>query len=147
MILQTFTYVAYLFTCWVIILLSAAFFLSFKINFLGSLSECQIDWIQIRTTTILLVLIWVQTVSKGYQQTTKVAASRQSYTFLKKKKNRFSWILLQLYTICLKMYNLTNTYISIMILAFFLYFISFCEIKTSHFIWIFLLCRIMHRFR
>ena len=36
----------------------------------GTLSECQTVWIQIRTN-IMLVLIWVQTVCKGYQQTTK----------------------------------------------------------------------------
>ena len=40
------------------------------------LSECQMVWIQIRTD-ILSVLIWVQTVSKGYQQTTKVATSKK----------------------------------------------------------------------
>ena len=33
-------------------------------------------WIQIRTD-ILSVLIWVQTVCKGYQQTTKVAARKE----------------------------------------------------------------------
>ena len=42
----------------------------------GTLSECQMVWIQIRTNT-LLVLIWPQTVCKGYQQTTKVAASKE----------------------------------------------------------------------
>ena len=52
-----------------VLLLSAAFF--FKINFFqkilsGTLSECQTVWIQIRTN-ILLVLIWVQNVCKGYQ--------------------------------------------------------------------------------
>ena len=43
----------------------------------GTLSECQMIWIQIKTD-ILLLLIWVQTVCKGYQQTTKVAASEES---------------------------------------------------------------------
>ena len=43
----------------------------------GTLSECQTVWIQIRTV-VLSVLIWVQTVCKGYQQTTKVAASKES---------------------------------------------------------------------
>ena len=42
----------------------------------GTLSECQIVWIQIRTD-ILSVLIWVQTVCKRYQQTTKVAATKE----------------------------------------------------------------------
>ena len=37
---------------------------------------CQTVWIQIRTD-ILSVLIWVQTVCKGYQQTTKVASSKE----------------------------------------------------------------------
>ena len=39
----------------------------------GALLECQTVWIQIRTD-ILSVLIWVQTVCKGYQQTTEVVA-------------------------------------------------------------------------
>ena len=42
----------------------------------GTLSECETVWIQIRTD-ILSVLMWVQTVCKGYQQTTKVAASKE----------------------------------------------------------------------
>ena len=42
----------------------------------GTLSECQTVWIPIRTD-VLSVLIWVQTVCKGYQQTTKVAASNE----------------------------------------------------------------------
>ena len=51
----------------------------FKINFFkkylsGIPSECQIIWIQIRPD-ILSGLIWIQTVCKGYQQTTKVATS------------------------------------------------------------------------
>ena len=37
----------------------------------GILSKCQ------NSTNILSVLIWVQTVYKGYQQTTKVAASKE----------------------------------------------------------------------
>ena len=37
----------------------------------GIPSECQTDWIQIRLD-ILLCLIWVQSVCKGYQQTTLV---------------------------------------------------------------------------
>ena len=40
----------------------------------GTLSECQRVWIQIRTD-VLSVLIWIQTVCKGYQQVTKFAAS------------------------------------------------------------------------
>ena len=47
----------------------------FKINFFpkilsGTLLECQMVWIQMRND-ILLVLIWVQTNCKGYQQMTK----------------------------------------------------------------------------
>ena len=38
--------------------------------------ECQMVWIQFRTD-ILPVLIWVQTVWKGYQQMKKVAASKE----------------------------------------------------------------------
>ena len=40
----------------------------------GTLSEYQMVWIQIRTD-MQSVLIWVQTVCKGYQQTTKQVAS------------------------------------------------------------------------
>ena len=39
----------------------------------GTLPVCQMVWIQIKTD-VLLVLIWVQTVCKGYQMT-KVAVS------------------------------------------------------------------------
>ena len=42
----------------------------------GTLSECQTVWIQIKTD-ILSVLLGVQTVCKGYQKTTKVAASKE----------------------------------------------------------------------
>ena len=50
----------------------------FKINFLkkklsGTLSECQ----------TALVQIWVQTVCKGYQQTTKLAASKGRVKIIK----------------------------------------------------------------
>ena len=48
----------------------------FIINFSETLSECQMVWIQIRTD-ILPVLIVVQTVCQGYQQTTKAAASKE----------------------------------------------------------------------
>ena len=41
-------------------------------NLLETLSECQTVWIQIRTD-VLSVLIWVQTVCKGYQQATRTA--------------------------------------------------------------------------
>ena len=47
-----------------------------KKNISATLSECQTVWIKIRTD-ILLVLIWVQTVCKGYQQMTKGAASKE----------------------------------------------------------------------
>ena len=54
----------------------------FKKNLSGTLSGCQTVRIQIRTratesTNILSVLIWVQTVCKGYQQITKVTASKE----------------------------------------------------------------------
>ena len=59
-----------------LLLLSADFF---KINFSkkkisGTLLVCQTDWIR---TDVLLYLIWAKTVSKGYQQTTKAAASKE----------------------------------------------------------------------
>ena len=71
-------------------LLSSADFFSkltfkkIKINFQkilsGTLKECQTVWVQIRTD-IMSVLIGVQTVCKGYQQTTKVAASKEKVKF------------------------------------------------------------------
>ena len=53
-----------------LLLLSADFFHKklFQKNLSGTLSECYKVWIQIRID-ILSVLIWVQTVFKGYQQT------------------------------------------------------------------------------
>ena len=47
----------------------------------GTLSKCQTIWIQIRTD-ILSVLLWVQTVCKGYHQTTKVVASKERVDLL-----------------------------------------------------------------
>ena len=44
----------------------------FKKNLSRTISECQTVWIHIRTE-ILPVLIWVQAVCKGYQQTTNAA--------------------------------------------------------------------------
>ena len=56
----------------------------FKKFFLGTLLECQTVWVQIRPD-ITLCLTWVQTICKDYQQTTKVASSRQRV-----KQNHFS---------------------------------------------------------
>ena len=54
---------------------------SFKINFFKKFFQehyqCQTVWIRVRND-ILSVLIWVQTVCKDYQQTIKVAASKES---------------------------------------------------------------------
>ena len=49
--------------------------LTFEKKNSGTLSDCHMVRIQIRPD-ILWVLIWVLTLSKGYQQTTKVTASR-----------------------------------------------------------------------
>ena len=50
----------------------------FKFNFQKNLSGTQVErqtvWDQIKTDN-MLVLIWAQTVCKGYQQTTKVLAA------------------------------------------------------------------------
>ena len=46
-----------------------------KKNLAGIPSECQTVWIQI-SPNVLLGLIWVQTVCKGYEQTTKVTTSQ-----------------------------------------------------------------------
>ena len=62
-----------------ILLLSSADFFQHSIFpkiISGTLSECQTVWIQIRTDATS-VLIWIQTVCKCYQQTTKVAASKE----------------------------------------------------------------------
>ena len=49
----------------------------FQINFFKKIfQEHYQNWVQIRTD-IMSVLIWVQTVCKGYQQTTKVATNRK----------------------------------------------------------------------
>ena len=55
-----------------LLLSSASFFsiLTFSKMLTGTLSECQMVWIQIRND-ILSVLIWVQTVCIGHRQTTK----------------------------------------------------------------------------
>ena len=76
-----------LFACWVIsrdfFLSSVDFFFFLEIffffkkkkkNLLGIPSECQTIWIKIRPD-VLSGLIWVQSVCKGYQQTTIVATS------------------------------------------------------------------------
>ena len=56
--------------CWVI-----SFFFKKKS---GTLSECQIVWVQIRIRIdSLSVLIWVQTVCKCYKQTTQVTISKK----------------------------------------------------------------------
>ena len=61
--------------CWVILLAIVVCRFFQKHFFLkilsGTLSEYQTVWIQIRTD-ILWILIWVQTVRKGYQKMTKV---------------------------------------------------------------------------
>ena len=44
----------------------------------GSLPECQTAWVQIMAD-ILSVLIWVLTVCKGYQQTTKIITSMERF--------------------------------------------------------------------
>ena len=73
--------------CWVIFhAFAVVCSLFFKINFFQkilsvTLSECQTIWIQIRTD-ILSVLIWVQTVCKGYQPMTKVPASKERVKIL-----------------------------------------------------------------
>ena len=51
-------------------------FACFFLSFLKNSQLVKQFWIQIRTD-IMSVLIWVQTVSKGYQETTKVAASKE----------------------------------------------------------------------
>ena len=66
-------------------LLSADFFQNYFYQKIlsGILWECQRVWIHIRTD-ILSVLIWVQTVFKGYQQMTKVCWLFSKLTFSKK---------------------------------------------------------------
>ena len=64
------------FACYCCLLIFFSKFTFSKKKIPGALSECQTVWIQIRTN-ILSVLIWVQTVCKGYQQTTKLTASKE----------------------------------------------------------------------
>ena len=49
----------------------------------GTHFEYHTAWIQIRAA-ILLVLIWVQTVCKGYQQTTRVVTSKERVNSIRK---------------------------------------------------------------
>ena len=67
----------------------------FKLKILsGALSEGQTVWTQIRTN-FMLVLIWVQTVCKGFKQMTKVTASKERVNMLILNANvlleRSSW--------------------------------------------------------
>ena len=55
--------------------------INFNKNLSGKLSECQTVWIQI-STNLLSVLIWVKTVCKGYQQMTKVTASKETVKYI-----------------------------------------------------------------
>ena len=61
------------------------FSIFFSNNLSGIPSECQTVWIQIRRD-VLSGLIWVQTICKGYQQTTKVATIGERVKQKKKKK-------------------------------------------------------------
>ena len=58
-------------------------------NLLGTISECETAWIQIKTD-ILSVMIWVQTVCKGYQKTIKFTTSRERVNRLRKSMFDFS---------------------------------------------------------
>ena len=64
------------FSCFCCCLLTSFKIIFFEKILSGTLSECQTVWTQIRTD-ILSVLIWVQTVCKGYQQTTKASQTHK----------------------------------------------------------------------
>ena len=70
---------------------------SFKINFFKEIFEehyqCQIVWIQIKTD----VMIWVQTVCKGYQQMTKVMASKEKVEELQIFSNFIAFLTKQVF--------------------------------------------------
>ena len=87
-------HINWLFACCVIFMLlfSHAAFYS-KINSFKTLSECQMVWIQIRTD-ILFILIWFQTICKGYQQTTKATASKERVfpDYLKESRSFRPWV-------------------------------------------------------
>ena len=68
------------FCCGVLTFFKMSFFKKKK-KLSGTLLECQKVWIQIRTD-VLSVRIWVQTVCKDYQQTTKVAAIKKELYFM-----------------------------------------------------------------
>ena len=61
-----------IFTCWILLHVVVCWLFHSK-NLSGTKSRCQTVWIQI----ILLVVIWIQTVCKCYQQMTKVAAGKE----------------------------------------------------------------------
>ena len=68
-------------------LLSADYFFE---NF-SQKSQCQTFWIQIRPS-VLSDLIWVQTVLKGYEQTTLVGKElRESWSILDIQKNELGF--------------------------------------------------------
>ena len=86
----------YFFFCFCCHLLSFLFKITFFQKFFPELSECQTVWIQIRKNRHsdipdlgpnLSVLIWVQTVCKGYEQTTSHCKQGKSSQLAKKDFN------------------------------------------------------------
>ena len=70
------------FACWVIFYTFCCLLIFFKITFFKNLFQEEnyqrVKWFESRSgTTLMLVLIWLQTVCKGYQETTKVPASNE----------------------------------------------------------------------
>ena len=70
------------FSCFCCRLLTIICLFSNKKIYSGTWSECQTNWTQIMYS-ILWVLIWFQTVCKGYLQTTIVAANKERVRILK----------------------------------------------------------------
>ena len=87
-----------LFTCWLIFrdcLFVVCWFFQkwlFQKILLGTLSECRTVWIQIRAD-ILSVLISVQTVFRGHQQTSKDAASKERVEYFFSTVFNLMWYL------------------------------------------------------
>ena len=83
---------------------SADFFKIFQIIFSGTLSVYQTVWIQVRTD-ILSVLIWAQTVCKGYQQKTNSPLARKELktTPYNLRHQKRYWLLIRIQSLpCLK---------------------------------------------
>ena len=106
----------------------------FKKNLSGIPSQCQTVWIQIRPD-ILLGLIWVQTICKGYQQMTKVATSGERVKvpiMTAADINFYLFFILQRKQVLIISCDCLKCKVFILFYFFFLFFIAN---KSWHFMW------------